>query len=213
MLLPRKGRQPSQVRRPPIARYEKLIQDLMNSQFTLERGHRDPLAVAIFAVCAVIQFLDADEAVVDSGITNPLSVIANALHDYRRGGRPPIFFDRPKAAGRPTDQMFDAVKAAAAMGVEVLLPLKVTRDQAGKYVAAEARRLGFRRPDGKDITGRTVLGWRDEIETSKSEIGAEVFKELKAAKATKAPIGDLTRAVQRSIPLTEEVESARQHVR
>ncbi len=80
------------------------------------------------------------------------------------------------------------------MGVEVLLPLKVTRTQAGKYVAAEAQKLGFRRPDGKEITGRTVLGWRDEIETSKSEIGAEVFKLLKAAKATKAPIDDLAKA-------------------
>jgi hypothetical protein len=61
-------------------------------------------------------------------------------------------------------------------------------------VAAEARKLGFHRPDGKEITGRTVLGWRDEIETSKSEIGAEVFKQLKATSATKAPISDLTQA-------------------
>jgi hypothetical protein len=163
----------------------------MDSQFTLERGDRDPLATVTFALLAVVEFLNADEAVLDAGITNPLSVIANALHDCRRGGRPPLLFDRQKGAGRPTDQAFDAVKAATAMGVEVLMSLSVKRGEAGKYVAGEARKLGFRRPDGREVTGRTVLGWRDEIEISKSEIGAEVFKRLQAARATRPPIRDL----------------------
>jgi hypothetical protein len=147
------------------------VRDLSASQLSSECVNHDALAIGTYAFAAVIDFLNADKTVLVAGITNPLSVIVNALHDYRHGGRPPLFFERPRSSGRPTDQAFDGVKAAAAMGVEVLLPLKVTREQAGKYVATEARKLGLRRPDGTAISGRMVLRWRDEIETAKSKIG------------------------------------------
>jgi hypothetical protein len=99
-----------------------------------------------------------------------------------------------KSRGRPTDQTFDAVKAAAAMGIEVLLSVKVKRQEAGRYVAEEARKLGFRRPDGKQISGKAVLGWHEGIETSESELGSEVFKQIKEAGAARKPITDLNQA-------------------
>ncbi len=180
----------ARVRRPSTVRYETLIRELLVSQFNLENGNHDTLALGSYALACVIEFLNADETVMDTGITNPLSVILNALHDCRRGGRPPLLFNRPRSSGRPTDQTFDAVKAAAAMGIEVLLSVRVKREEAGRYVAGEARKLGLRRPDQKQISGRAVLGWHERIETAESEIGAEVFKQLKEARATRKPITD-----------------------
>ena len=190
LIIGRHGGVRGPVRRPSTARYEALIRELSVSQFNLENGNHDALALGSYALACVIEFLNADATVMDAGITNPLSVILNALHDCRRGGRPPLLFNRPRASGRPTDQTFDAVKAAAAMGIEVLLSVRVKRVEAGQYVAGEARKLGLRRPDGKEISGRAVLGWHERIETSESEVGAEVFKQLKEAGATRKPITD-----------------------
>jgi hypothetical protein len=86
------------------------------------------------------------------------------------------------------------VKAAAAMGVEVLLAAKMNSAAAGKHMADAACKLGFRRPDGKQISGRTVLNWRNEIETAKPEVGAEVFKRLKELRDRQKPITDLEQA-------------------
>jgi hypothetical protein len=52
----------------------------------------------------------------------------------------------------------------------------------------------LRGPDRKDISAKTALRWRDEIETVKSQIGAEVFKALKAQRADEAPLADLEQA-------------------
>jgi hypothetical protein len=77
------------------------------------------------------------------------------------------------------------------MGIEVLLPMGLKLTEAGKFVVDQAVKLGFRGPDGKQITGRTVLGWRNEIEISKSEIGAEVFRLLRTRHAKEPPITDV----------------------
>jgi hypothetical protein len=190
LIIGRLGGLVARIGRPSTARYEALIRELSVSQFNLESGKHDALAIGEYALASVIEFLNADPSVMDSGITNSLSIILNALHDCRRGARPPLFFDRPRSSGRPTDQTFDAVKAAAAMGIEVLLAARVKRSEAGRYVAGEARKLGLRRPDQKQISGRAVLGWHERIETAESEIGAEVFKQLKGARATRKPITD-----------------------
>jgi hypothetical protein len=190
LYIAREGGTRALVKRPSLARYETLVRELTVCQFNLENGSQNALGVGIFALAAVIDFVNADLGMMDAGITNPLSVIVNALHDCWHGGRPPLLFDRPKSVGRPTDQMFDSVKAAAAMGVEVLLAAKMKRGAAGKYMADAALKLGFRRPDGKQISGRTVLNWRDEIETAKSEVGAQVFTRLKELRARWKPITD-----------------------
>jgi hypothetical protein len=93
------------VKRPSLARCETLVREVTVCQFNIESGSHDELAVAIYAVAAVIDFVHSDLAMTDAGIANPLSVVANALHDCWQGGRPPLLFDRPKSAGRPTDQM------------------------------------------------------------------------------------------------------------
>jgi hypothetical protein len=188
------GRRPVWVRRPSMETYEKLVRERAGCQHLLETQQGDRLAITGYALASVIEFLHADRAVMDSGITNPLAVILNALHDRRYCGKPALFFDRPVSGGRPTDQTFDAVKAAAAMGVEVLRPFRITRSVAGKFVAEQAHGLGFRQPNGRAITGKTVLGWRDEIETAKSEIGAEVFRRLQARRAAAAPLADQKQA-------------------
>jgi hypothetical protein len=92
LIVGRHGGLHARVGRPSTARYEALIRELLVSQFNLERGNHDALAIRSYALACVIN------------ITNPLSVILNALHDCRRGGRPPLFFDRPKitwTADRP----------------------------------------------------------------------------------------------------------------
>ena len=190
MLQLRRDGLPASIRRPSTARYEMLVQQLVGCEQLLESQQGDPLGVAGFALASVIEFLVADEAVMDAGITNPLSIILNALHDLRHGGKPPLLFERSGCRGRPTDQTFDAVKAAAAMGIEVLLPFKVSRSRAGQYVASVACNLKLKQPNGKAITSRTVLGWRDEIETAKSEIGAKVFRGLKERRISEPPLVD-----------------------
>lgn len=195
MLQPGRHSMPSApIRIPSEKRYEALVRELAGCQQLLEDGQGDPLAIVGLALASVVEFLHADQAVKDAGITNPLALVLNALHDRRHGGKPPLFFDRPRSHGRPTGQAFDAIKAAAAMGVEILVIFRITREKAGQYVAEQARGLGFRRPDGRAITGRTVLGWRDEIETAKSEIGAEVFRQLKLRRAAAASIADKKQA-------------------
>jgi hypothetical protein len=157
------------VKRPSLGRHETLIRELTVCQFTLENGGHDPLAIGSYALAAVIEFVNGDLGN-DGCRHNELAVgHCEPLHDCR----PPLLFDRPKSAGRPTDQAFDGLKAAA-MGVEVLLAAKMKRGEAGKSMADVTRWLGIRRPDGKQITARTMLTWRDEIETAKREVGAEV---------------------------------------
>ena len=188
------GASRAHVRRPSTARYEQLVMELARSQHGLQSGAGDPLVIGGYAVLAVMEFLRSDEALIGSDITTPLAVIVNALNDCRRGGRPPILFAQPKSPGRPTNQSFDAVKAGAAMAINVLLSVKLARVEAGKFLAAAAREIGLRRPDGKTISGKTFLGWRDEIEISKSQIGAEVFRRVKAAYECMEPIHDVDRA-------------------
>jgi hypothetical protein len=66
--------------RPSIGRYETLLRELTECQNRLANGKGDPLAIAEYAITSVIEFLQADRAVMDSGITNPLLVTLNALH-------------------------------------------------------------------------------------------------------------------------------------
>jgi hypothetical protein len=196
------------VRRPSLLQFEHLVQALAQCQHGLEAGTGDPLAIAGYAIGRVIEFINSDPEIMDSGITNPLSLIENALHDLRQGGRPSVLFDRPKSGGRPTNQAFDAFKAATAFAVDVLISCKVKRADAGKYVAAEARKLGLRQQNGKDITGRTVLGWRDEIEISKSECGVEVYRMLQAHRAQAQPITDVRQAKVMAAGFLKEARSA-----
>ncbi len=182
------------VRRPALLPFEQLIQVLAQCQHSLEAGTGDPLAAAGYAIGQVIEFINSDPQIMEMGITNPLALIENALHDLRHGGRPSVLFNRPKSRGRPTNQAFDGLKAAAALAVDVLISCKVNRGDAGKYVAAEARKLGIHQPNGKEISGRTVLGWRNEIEISKSECGAEIYRQLKAHRSKARPITDVDEA-------------------
>ena len=183
LFLRREGMEPALVRRPASAPYEKLLRELLACEHLLENTQDDALAITSFAIGVVITFLHSNSAVKNSGITNPLAMIFNALNDCRHGGRPRLIFDRPRQKGRPTDQAFDAVKATVAMAAEVLVTAGLPRSQAGRYVAEQARKLGIRFLDGTDLNGAGVLRWRDEIEVSKSEIGTEIFKQLKAARA------------------------------
>ncbi|HQT80514.1 MAG TPA: hypothetical protein PLD10_26030 [Rhodopila sp.] len=185
-ILMRQGGPRSVIRRPSTGRYEKLIRELAISQFNLDSGKHDQLAIIVYALNAVIDFINSDPLAFSTGVSNPLSMILNALHDIRRGGRPGLLFERPRSPGRPTDQAFDAIKAAAAMGVEVLLQF-MKRAEAGSYVALQAKQLGLRRPDRKQITAGAILSWRDEIEVSKSLLGAKLFRDLKAARQARRP--------------------------
>ena len=194
LFIHRQGMEAKLVKRPSTARYERLAQELVLSQASIESGQSDALAAAEYALASVIEFLNAEQAVIDAGITNSLSIIVNALHDRRHGGRPASLFNRPAGNGRATDQAFDGVKAAAACGIEVLLSCGTTRRQAGRFVADQTRMLGLRRPDGRDIDGKVVLRWRDEIETAKSKVGAEVFRRLKARRARNVSITELAQA-------------------
>jgi hypothetical protein len=194
LFIQRDGMLPALISRPSTARYEALIRELVKCQNGLRRGEGDPLSITGYALASVIEFLHGDQGVMDSGITNALAVVMNALNDRRNGGRPRLLFDKRKSCGRPTNQAFDGVKAAAAMGLEVLLKHGLTRDQAGRYLAAQASKLGLRLPDGKEIGKEAVLRWRDEIDTAKSAIGAEVFKLLKARRASDVAIANLNQA-------------------
>ena len=186
------GRGP--VSRPSLRPFEQLVEVLAQCQHGLETGTGDPLAIAGYAIGTVIEFINSDPEIMDAGITNPLALIQNALHDLRFGGRPAVLFDRPKSRGRPTNQAFDGLKAATALAVDVLISCKVKRAEAGRYVAAEARKLGIRAPNGREINGLVVLGWRNEIEVSKSECGAEIYRQLKAHREKARPITDVSRA-------------------
>jgi hypothetical protein len=182
------------VRRPPLARYEKLLADLASTKQGLLAGNGHPLPIGGYALCAVIEFLQADEVVASAGLTTSLSLISNALNDCRRGGRPAIFFRQSKKAGRPTDQSFDAVKSAITVAIDMLVSAKVSRTKAGAYVAACARELGLRQPNGRMITGRIAVRWRDEIETSKSHVATEVLKRIRKYQGNMNPVPDEKRA-------------------
>jgi hypothetical protein len=182
------------VKRPSLARYEKLLDDLARTEQGLQAGNGHPLPIGGYALAAVIEFLQADEVVASAGLTTSLSLILNALNDCRRGGRPAILFRQSKKAGRPTDQSFDAVKAAFTIAIDILVSAKVSRTEAGKYVATCARQLGLHQPNGSKITGEAALRWRDDIETSKSYIGTEVLKKVRGYYSTMQPIHDKQRA-------------------
>lgn len=94
------------------------------------------------------------------------------------------------------------------MAVEVLVSSKLRRSDAGRYVADQARKLGLRQPNGKQIDSRTVLGWRDDIEVSKSLVGGEVFRRLKAKRANGEPVTDQTKAKALALEYLKEVRLA-----
>jgi hypothetical protein len=105
-----------------------------------------------------MDFLDEDKLVEVNFLSRPLATLAKALRDLGQGGRPPLFFNRPKKGpGRPKDASFEVVRWIVAAIVAKLIEWGERREAAGAFVAAELRTLGVVSPTGKPIQAKQVL--------------------------------------------------------
>jgi hypothetical protein len=138
----------------------------------------DELYVILLCVVSVMHFLDEDPLAASNFLTRPLAILAKALRDLGQGGKPSLFFNRPKKGpGRPKDASFEVVRGTAAAIAAKLIEWGEQREDAGAFVAAELRRLGITPPSGKPIQGKQVLRWRDEMGGSTAMLAESAYKD------------------------------------
>ena len=168
----------SQLGRPSVVRYRRLIEALVRADQAAEAGV-DKLDVLVMCVASVVRFIDADLAIRGTGLTRSLSILAGALQDLRQGARPRLFFERPrKGPGRPTNLIFEGARGAIAAAVAVLIKEGESRADAGKFVADQSGKTGVRLPDGNTISSKQVLGWYDDIDDRAQGLAEDIYRNI-----------------------------------
>ena len=134
-----------------------------------------------------MHFLDADRLVKVNFLSRPLANLAKSLRDLGQGGRPPLFFNRPKKGpGRPKDVSFEVVRGTVAAIVAKLIEWGEPREDAGAFAAELLSRLSVKSPSGKPIQSKQILRWRDEMGGTTAALAENAYK-VGIASYSKAP--------------------------
>ena len=123
---------------------------------------------AIKALDAVLDFLNHIPMVKNERLHIPLENLKHALLDYEIG-LDPALFDREIWTGggrKPEPSDWKAVRAAAAVAMDLYMQSGIDREKAAARVALYLDQKGYTMP-GRDphITGKTVANWRDHAKT------------------------------------------------
>lgn len=165
---------------------QMLIEDLLGKlQANAEKMDDDPLAAAASALDCVIRFLgDADRLFgqdADSDAVTPLWRLSSALRDLSRGAKPPLLFDRRRAAvrGAPTKTAENlTLRPIVLVAYEMLTRTAIGTkgvfppDAAARELESMLSRERITHRDGKPITARQIVRWSQEL-GGKSPTGSD----------------------------------------
>jgi hypothetical protein len=143
-------------------RYNELVNHLKSLNDDLKKGRRES-EVCLDAVVAVKRFFDADEAVLTSGATRPLEIVAVSFRELSLGGNPRLFQQKRGVSNRPAG-LTAPIQAVAAACLEVLHRVGHDFDRAATLIVRDLAKIGVTHTGRRrEITIRTVQGWRAEM--------------------------------------------------
>jgi hypothetical protein len=148
----------------------------------IEQRRRDPsedASLAIEALAAVVDLIEADEASRECNAAGPLKRLQSALHNLQRGLSPELFA-KPSSTGRPIDTTSDTIRGLLAAAADALIKAGVPRNEAGAIVARKvvSKRIPITGLSSGGVKATTVLRWRDEWDVVKSQAFRNAFKEI-----------------------------------
>ena len=160
--------------------YIELVRELHRLKGEAE-GIDDRLPYVLDAVVATKRFLDTDLAVFNSGLTSILGELALALRDIQAGLHPPLLKPPTNASQRLPGRSFDALKATAAAGVELLHRADFSLDEASKFVfKAITSAVSVPARGRRVFSARMIKGWRDEVGVRSSDTATAIYRQIVA---------------------------------
>jgi hypothetical protein len=157
---------------PDAGEYEELIAKLSRLE------QRDALTASFYALSWVIQFLHVDARVTEREYTRPLCRLAHAILDRVQGGRPKLLFDPPDRNGAKGAPSYTSAAVLRALVNAAFLTLReggMSNEEAGNWLAAELEHSGVKQPNGKAITAKTIIRWRQELGAKSPKGSDEAF--------------------------------------
>jgi hypothetical protein len=200
---------PSWGHQPSGLDYDLLISSLSALKFFQQAGEVDQLGAGIKALGLVIQYLNSNRLVGGLGLTRPLAQLAVALHDVGRGAKPALIFGRAPKVGRgvPTLTSKAGLRAQVNLMFDYVANGGLVREEAAKELAGTLKRTGIKE-NGKAITPKRILRWRQEI-GGKSLSGSDrVYARLKAGAERRGWPKDLVSARRRVQRLIRALRAA-----
>jgi hypothetical protein len=166
---------------PDAARYETLVERLLDIERRVAAGEISPLISSYEAVDAVVDFLRVDVRVVKGEATRSLGRLRLALHDRSQGAKPRLFFEAPErkdVAGAPDLTSAAILRPFVILAFLTLREGGISDDEAARWLAAELKRSGINQPNGKEISARTIIRWHRERGGKSLKGSDELFGQL-----------------------------------
>jgi hypothetical protein len=143
----------------------------------------DQLEASLYSLLGVREFIEKNPTVMDSGLTRSLDILANSLREILLGRKPALIFDRQAKPGRPRSASHLAIKAVAAVCLQLLLDWQIDRDEAANIVVKALAKRGIRYPkkgqrDPAPIGAKELNRWRYEIRRATPTIESSIFAQL-----------------------------------
>ena len=124
---------------------------------------------------AVVEILDCHPNIGPLGLTRSIHCVMRAMRDTQKGGRPPLFFDRPRKAGRPSEQSDEAIHGAAGAYLQLLMDCGISLTEASETVA---RLLNSRHVLPKIVKAATVKRWRNEMGGEPGRLSNKMYRDI-----------------------------------
>jgi hypothetical protein len=180
--------------------YGLLIARLCEARKAYDTGADAGRTGVMAALNSVIEFLRTLPEIEAEALDAPLVALTAALADLDDGTTVPLLHTSRHTGKTADSTLRQGIRAVAAATVDLLMRAGLGRDEEMKLVAARLRKAGVARLSGRgrDITARTVRGWREDARAAMGKgFVAEFYNEL-LAETTIAATADL-RAVRRDL--------------
>ena len=162
----------------------RLLEKLRSAKQLFVTGENGGRMGAVFALNSVTEYLQSFQEVSEEGLSLPLTVTSAALADLDDGVQTPMFAVKRKAGRRADSTTRKSMRGYSVVSVELLMQTGLTQNESAKRVAARLKRSGVENlgGGGKDVTARTVMGWRQAISADFGKgLAAEIVAEMTAS--------------------------------
>jgi hypothetical protein len=162
---------------PDAAKYEALVERLLDIERCVSAAEIDPLTSSIQALEAILAFLCVDTRIIGGEGTRSLGRLLLALHDRVQGAKPKLFFQTPDRKGRKGAPSYTSAIFLRSVVNYAFIPLLksgLSNEEASEWLAAELKQSGINQPNGRAVDARTIVRWRAEL-GGKSLTGSDRF--------------------------------------
>jgi hypothetical protein len=192
------------VRPPPSQRYNRLLRRLASLAQAVEHGG-SRLEAGSEAIYEVINFLIADKAVKHGGLVRPLVEILRCLLDLEHGAKPKLFFQarRPPGITKATNLWRDYRRGQIVSAIDLLMRrARFSGEAAAKWIEHELKLRGILDSDGRRITARQILSWRNKVS---DHTATEATREFADRHEQHSSIANATAAERRARELLDNL--------